>query len=85
MFACISDSTYRENLLGVVALPVEPTGENNLLIITSYIIIYTILIFLNKTDEKRQFFKSEIIRSSNYLEFSKNIPELSDNIASFET
>ena len=29
------------------------------------------------TEFQEQYFKSEIIRSSNYLEFSKNIPELS--------
>ena len=29
------------------------------------------------TDFQEKFYKSEIIRSSNYLEFSKNIPELS--------
>ena len=29
------------------------------------------------TNFQEQYFKSEIIRSSNYLEFSKNIPELS--------
>ena len=29
------------------------------------------------TEFQEQYFKSEIIRSSNYLEFNKNIPELS--------